>query len=297
MVKKGYAERTTSQCISPALDARAAPQPWQIVQVCPLGSWQVQRVAVNGVQLHVEERGSGTAIVGIHGAGSSALFWEGAAERLADLGRVLTYDRRGCNRSELPAPYEVTSVREHADDVVELMRTLKAEPAILVGRSYGGTIALDVALRHPGSVLAIALLEAGPLGLVADYDAWFDELLALAEGAPGDRVGEAVMREVLGAWEELPGQWQAVFTSNGPALLAELRGGERTDNDRLSALAVPALVVTAEESPDAIRRCSEALAAALPGARSAVVAGGHAIDPAADDVRDFIRDVVEAMSH
>jgi pimeloyl-ACP methyl ester carboxylesterase len=257
----------------------------------------MSHAAVNGVKLHYEERGSGTTIIGIHGAGSSAVFWEDAAERLDDLGRVLIYDRRGCNRSELPASYESTTVREHAEDLAALQRAVQAEPAILIGRSYGGTVALDHALRHPESVLGIALLEAGPLGLVADYDAWFAELLALAEAAPADRVGEAVMREVFGAWEELPGEWQAVFTANGPALLAELRGGERTDLDRLAELDVPTLVVTAEESATAIRRCSEALAAALPGARTAVVGGGHAIDPAGDHVRGFVREILESGSN
>jgi pimeloyl-ACP methyl ester carboxylesterase len=251
-------------------------------------------VTVAGIRLHYDEHGSGTPIVGIHGAGSSAVFWQDAAERLSDLGRVLTYDRRGCNRSERPEPYEVTSVREHANDALALLGALDAEPAILVGRSYGGTIALDLALHHPSSVLGVALLEAGPMGLVAAYDAWFGELLAHAEDAPSDRVGEAVMRQVFGAWEELPDEWQALFTANGPALLAELRGGERTDNDRFGELRVPALVVTAEESPEAIRRCSEALAAALPGARAVVVEGGHAIDPAGDEVRQFVQAILDS---
>ena len=122
-------------------------------------------VTVNGVRLYYEEHGSGTPILGLHGAGSSAVFWEDAAQELSRLGRVIIYDRRGSSRSERPEPYEVTSVREHADDARELLRALDAEPAVLIGRSYGGTVALDLALRHPESVRALALLEAGPMGL------------------------------------------------------------------------------------------------------------------------------------
>ncbi len=191
----------------------------------------------NGVRLYYEERGSGTPILGLHGAGSSALFWEEAAEKLSELGRVIIYDRRGCTRSERPEPYEITSVREHADDARALLRELDAEPAILIGRSYGGTVALDLALRHPESVLALALLEAGPMGLSPEYDAWFtslrDQLEELAAQDRIDAVGEAVLREVLGAWEELPAAYREVFTANSPALLAEIRGEERlTDNAR-----------------------------------------------------------------
>ena len=93
----------------------------------------VANVTTNGVRLYYEERGSGTPILGLHGAGSSAVFWEDAADRLSELGRVIIYDRRGAWRSDRPEPYEITSVQEHADDARELLRELDAEPAILIG--------------------------------------------------------------------------------------------------------------------------------------------------------------------
>ena len=254
--------------------------------------------SVNGVRLYYEERGSGTPILGIHGAGSSALFWEDAAQRLAEHGRSIVYDRRGCTRSERPDPYEITSVQEHADDALALLRELDAEPAILVGRSYGGTVALDLAIRHPQAVLGLALLEAGPIGLAPEYDAWFDELqqtleaTAAARGA--DAVGEATLRAVFGAWEELPEAFREVFTSNGQALLAEVRGGESTDVDRLDRIRAPALVVTAEDSPAEFRLASEAVARAIPHARSIVVGGGHAIDPAGPGLLAFVAELTRS---
>lgn len=224
------------------------------------------------------------------------MFWEGAAERLSQVGRAIIYDRRGSYRSERPDPYEATSVQEHADDAVALMRALDAEPAILIGRSYGGTVALDLALRAPESVLGVALLEAGPMGLAPEYDAWFESLHAklerLAAGGRTDAIGETVLRDVFGVWDELPEIWRKVFTENGPGLLAELRGGERTDNARLGELAVPALVLTAETSPEAIQKASEALARALPGARALRVGGDHAIDPAHPAVLDFVHETI-----
>jgi pimeloyl-ACP methyl ester carboxylesterase len=249
----------------------------------------VPHVEVNGVRLYYEERGSGTAIVGIHGAGSSAVFWEDALRALSELGRAIVYDRRGSNRSQRPESYELTTVREHADDLLALLRTLGAEPALLIGRSYGGTIALDLALRHPDSVLGVALLEAGPLGLSPGYDAWFSVLRDSVETVDADSVGELVLREVLGAWDELPAIWRDVFGRNGPALRAELRGGERTDNDRLADLSIPALVVTAESSPEPIRAASEALARTLPRAQAVGVGGDHAIDPAGPEVLAFVK--------
>ena len=76
-------------------------------------------VRVNGVRLYVEERGRGEPIVCIHGTSSSAMVWRGdATDALAELGRVIVYDRRGCTRSERPEPY-ATSVVQHAEDAVD----------------------------------------------------------------------------------------------------------------------------------------------------------------------------------
>lgn len=251
--------------------------------------------AVNGVRLYYEERGTGPPILGIHGAGSSAVFWEDASERLSTLGRVITYDRRGSNRSDRPDPYQMTSIGEQADDTLALMRTLDAEPAILIGRSYGATIALDLGLRYPESVAGVALLEAGTNGLSPEYDAWFTSLAETIERTLDERgvdaVGEDVIRAVFGAWNELPQVWRDVFTANGEALVAEVRGGEITDNAHLGELSVPALVVTAEGSPEPIRRGSEALARALPQALHVRVGGDHAIDPAGPEVVGFIEAV------
>lgn len=253
-------------------------------------------MTVNGVRLYYEEYGEGAPMLGIHGGGSSAVFWEDAARRLSELGRVIVYDRRGCLRSERPEPYDETSISEQADDAHELLRALDAEPAVVIGRSYGGAVALDLAVRYPDSVRALGLLEAGSMGLSPEYDEWLGALARSAERAASKQgaqaVGEVVVREVLGAWEELPEIWRDVFTTNGPALLAEIRGGERTDNTRLGDVRLPTLVVTADGSPAPIRRGSEALERAVLGARGARVAGGHAIDPAGPDVLRFVEDIL-----
>jgi pimeloyl-ACP methyl ester carboxylesterase len=249
-------------------------------------------VPVNGVRLYYEEHGSGAPILGIHGAGSSAVFWEGAARTLSQLGRVIIYDRRGSSRSERPEPYDTTTVQQHADDARELLRALDAEPALLIGRSFGGTVALDLALRNPESVRALALLEAGPMGLSREYDEWFLALAATLEQVVADRgtdaVGETVIREVLGAWEELPDSVRTIFTANSAAFLAEIRGGERlTDVSGLGALRIPTLIVGAEDSAEPIQHGTAGLVQALPQAHVVRVGGGHVIDPAGPDVLAF----------
>jgi pimeloyl-ACP methyl ester carboxylesterase len=259
--------------------------------------------AINEVRLYYEERGHGAPILCVHGAGSSAVLWSDAARALARLGRVISYDRRGCTRSERPQPYDRTSVAEHADDAAALLDALDAAPAVVVGRSYGGTVALDLALRHPACVRALVVLEGdAPRELAPATAAWTDRLagrlqeVAAEDGV--DAVPEALLDEVLGAggWRSLPEELRRTLAGNGPAMLAELRGEWWLDADAapLGALTQPTLLVAAAESRPELREPTDALARVLPNARVARVGGGHLIDPAAPEVVAFVEEVLAA---
>jgi pimeloyl-ACP methyl ester carboxylesterase len=182
---------------------------------------------VNGVRLYYEVHGEGPAILCIHGAGSSALMWGAAVPELARLGRVIVYDRRGCTRSQRPDAYDKTSVAEHADDAAALLDTLGAAPAAVIGRSYGGQIATDLALRYPERVRGLVLLEGASLGLSAEAAAWEESLRQRVMAAAADdlaTVGERFIRTVLGdaAWDGFPAPIRQMFTDNSPAILAEV---------------------------------------------------------------------------
>lgn len=253
------------------------------------------QVRVDGLRLHCEERGEGDAILGIHGTSSSAAAWTGALATLATRGRAIAYDRRGCGRSDRPEPY-ATSLAEQAGDAAALIHALGAAPAVVVGRSYGADVAIELALRHPGCVRALALLEGGE-GVTAAGRAWLaglvEEVLTAAEADPAT-AAEALWRAVAGdAWDGLADDARAALSANGPAIVAELRGGflEATP-ERLSAIARPTLVVSAQDSPPIFAEVAEVLAAAIPGARLAHVAGGHLIDPAHPVVLAFIDEVL-----
>lgn len=250
---------------------------------------------INGVRLHHEERGSGEPILCIHGAGSSTLLWTDAIETLARLGRVIAYDRRGCSRSERPDPYERTSVAEHADDAAALLDALDAAPAVVIGRSYGGTVAMDLALRYPDRVRALVALESdAPRELAPRTAAWIDGIAERIAGAetPGEGLIDGIYED--GAWGAIPDELRSILTDNGPALRAELRGGWWLDADaeKLATLHQPALLVTANDSRPELREPMEALVVALPNARLVRVDGGHLIDPAAPPVLAFVADVL-----
>jgi esterase len=257
---------------------------------------RMPKIFANGVSLYYEDHGSGEPIVGIHGAGSSAAVWADAVEVLATLGRTVVYDRRGCSRSERPEPY-VTNVHEQADDAAALIDALRAAPAIVIGRSYGVDIAIDLALRYPDRVRALALLE-GLESATETGRRWLadlEERIMAAAEVDVRSIAETLHRTVLGdaSWERWPEDAKQLFAANGPAIVAEFRGGFLdVTAEQLGTIALPTLLVAGRDSPAAFGEATEFMAAALPVTRVAWVEGGHLIDPAHPVVLRFIDEVL-----
>jgi esterase len=258
----------------------------------------VASILANDIRLYYEETGSGAPIVCIHGTSSSALVWGDALAPLTRLGRVIAYDRRGHTRSERPHPYDVTSVPEHATDAAALLEGLEATPALVIGRSYGGEIGLELALRHPQTVRGLVLLEPAVLGLSASAASFAEPLTRAVLRISADNpraVAETFLRAVAGdaTWDAFPDRLKEMFTENGPTIAAEFRGGYwDVTLDSLKAIGVPTLVVMSEESPQPFREVAEAIAGTIPGAQSCLVPGGHLISPGIPPVVDFAATVL-----
>jgi pimeloyl-ACP methyl ester carboxylesterase len=123
---------------------------------------EVNRAVVDGIGLAYEEAGAGDAVVCIHGAFIADAFRPLLAERrLIDHHRVISYHRRGYGVSD-PADRPLT-LAEQAADCRRLLAHLDIRRVHVVGHSFGGAVALRLALDAPKLVGTVALLEAGLL--------------------------------------------------------------------------------------------------------------------------------------
>jgi pimeloyl-ACP methyl ester carboxylesterase len=182
----------------------------------------------NGHDLYYEEHGTGAPIVGVHGSPSSAAFWEDAAPEIARLGRCILYDRRGYFRSgwgEVPATLDLD---DQLDDLTALLTELDAVPAVVIGRSTGGHIALALAVRRRELVRGLVLLEPAVFGLTPESQQWADELRQrILDAAEDPTTASRTLFDYAlgpGAWESFPEEAREILSTGGAAMLAEVRG-------------------------------------------------------------------------
>jgi 3-oxoadipate enol-lactonase len=115
----------------------------------------VPTAALDGLDLHYEERGSGPALLLVPGIPAVASDWAPLAERLSGSRRAIAYDNRGSGRSSVtPGPYSTASL---AADAVALIDHLGIERADVFGMSLGGMIAQEMALGWPDRVDRLVL--------------------------------------------------------------------------------------------------------------------------------------------
>jgi 3-oxoadipate enol-lactonase len=144
-------------------------------------------IDLNGLRFHYQQRGRGADVVLIHAVTSNLSVWlfSGLMEVLATDFRVTAYDLRGHGASDAPASGYTSA--DMAEDLRKLHSALKLGPALLVGHSFGGVVAMHAALLHADMVRGIVLADAFFPGLahlepnLADMENWREVREALIE--------------------------------------------------------------------------------------------------------------------
>jgi 3-oxoadipate enol-lactonase len=226
-------------------------------------------------ELVCDVAGEGPPVVLLHPVGLDATFWGGLPGRLGQGYRAVAVDLAGHGRS--PHVARPGRMAAHVSDVAGLVERLGRGPAVLIGVSFGGMIAQQLALARPDLVAGLVLAgcpgaipeagraaivergraaEAGGMAAVADATLarWFTP--GFLGSAPAARVRARLMADHPSDWAAT---WEAV--------------AEHDALGRLGAVGVPALVIAGELDAATPEAATRALAAALPRGRLVVLAG------------------------
>jgi pimeloyl-ACP methyl ester carboxylesterase len=207
----------------------------------------------------------------IHSGGFTSRQWRRLAQRLAPTHDVLAPDLIGYGEDPWPPgkPF-------HFTQDLERLAGLLDRPADLVGHSYGGLLALQIALAYPERVHSLALYEPVAFGILGEADADARAALGLpAYHADAAGVDEAWLEAFVdwwngaGAWAALAEPTRAGFRAVAWKVYQEVTSlmADTTDRARYAAIAVPTLLLGGMRTPLTEQRTLERLAEALPRAR------------------------------
>ena len=230
-------------------------------------------VDVNGARLWIEEEGAGPALLFLHGGLGDSRLFAPQARALADRFRCIRFDLRLWGRSESPAA-EFSWIA----DAVGVLDALGVERAAVIGLSFGGGLAIDIALAHPERIWAIAHVAGGVSGMPIDpytpaQETAYDAAVEAGDLGTAMEIDFAVWAP-LGADDAMRELWRATPDALGVPEGATPR--PRPDaHDRLEEIAVPTLVIVPSHDPPEQKEIGATVARRVPGAQLVELASDH----------------------
>ena len=252
-------------------------------------------------ELNYEIGGHGRNVVLLHPVGLDLTFLTPIADILRQEFTVLTVDQRGHGKSLAQSPAH--SLVDYAEDVHVLLTKLAFAPTAVVGFSFGGMVAQELALKYPQDVSALVICASR---------AWLPAVARDIARARGDDARQRGMRDVLEA--TLDRWFTPPFRASGKddAARARLLSGDvegwaqawhamaAVDTlPRLSNVRIPTLCLAGDMDKSSPPEVVKEMAAAIPAARYAELKGApHMLfleqpEATARVVGNFLRDVLK----
>jgi pimeloyl-ACP methyl ester carboxylesterase len=255
----------------------------------PRGSF----VSVDGLKIHyIERTGQGAPIVLLHGLPGTAEDWNEVTPLLAGR-RTIAIDRPGFGYSS--GGYVKFDRQIEIIDAV--LHRLHVSQPIIVGHSYGGTIALAFAERHPSELRGLVLVDAAAGGTrVGGFEQAQAHAVKFLQLPVIHQISDVTFGQLLDtvSVDMTDGKAfhpQAVAAAHRHRVLAinmtsgnlKAYAGEELEanmvfnqiDPRLGSIHVPAVVIQGEQDELVKPKYGRKIAATLPGARLEMLHGGH----------------------
>ena len=219
------------------------------------------------------DEGEGDPLVFVHAGIADARMWQPQAERFAGEWRVVRPDLRGFGGTA-----HSEGAYRHASDLAGLFEGLRLAPAVVVGSSMGGGVAIDLAVEHPDLVRGLALVGATYGGFNFLEPELFDQWRELTDIYEAGRLDEAAVLETeiwLGS-DAPPDVSSAVVEmvrlsyDHGEIEESE---ADSPASERLGELEMPTLLVLGEVDRIDIARAAGELLNSIPHARLVTMPG------------------------
>lgn len=238
-------------------------------------------VNVNNAQLYYETAGQGIPFVMIHAGVADSRQWNNEFAFFARNYQVIRHDMRGYGKSE-----PVDGEFNHLDDLVAVLNALGIqEPAVIMGCSMGGGLAMDFALTHPVRVRALIMVGSGPSGLELDVPApaKFADVEKAFEAGDLNLVAEIETQIWFDGTGRTPEQVnpemrKLLYEMNRQALAHEVKQlGKRLPNtqspafERLSELKIPVLVIVGAHDTPYILAAADYMVEKIPSAQKVII--------------------------
>lgn len=267
-------------------------------------------VLANGYRFAYTDRGAGRPVVLVHGALTDYRFWAPVAASLADSFRVITLSRRyhypnPWRPDDPPSGFETT-----AADLAAVIRALQLEHPVVVGHSWASLAVLQLALREPGRLAGIVLVNPVADSFIPD-PAQRQAVSAARAASYRDALARfdpqaplPALARLLPAWfgpearlESLEPGVRERLIANAQTLPTAAAAEPRIPPQALERLGLPVLLLGGEAAPAEERETVRGLLAALPAGRRELVPGGGRILPRSHPgtvvlvLREFMRSV------
>jgi 3-oxoadipate enol-lactonase len=242
-------------------------------------------IRAGGLAVHYDLSGPEGAEVVMFGnsLGTNFHVWDPQAAALSRRYRVLRYDKRGHGLTETPAE-EAYTIAQLAADAAALLDALGIERVHFCGLSIGGMIGQKLAATAPRRVASLALCDTA--NRIGPPQLWNDRIAAIRAAGSVAAIASATLARwftpgFLAANEAVGAGYHAMLSRTPAAgyigcALAIRDEDLASDDARIES---PTLVIVGEQDSATPVASAQALAAAIRGARLAIVADAAHISP------------------